>query len=216
MEVYRTNSRIIPSITGLIIPEPVTDISDYTTKILGRIYSDLEKHDPDKIISHEWVNARGCIARFERGTVEIRTNDIQECPAADIACAKLIIEILKKLVYEEITTFETQLNLNTESLYNILLTIITNGSSAVINDLAYLSIFGFKVSCTALELWERMAGLYFSDTGGDSLYLSSIFKYGNLSGRILKAAGKTPSKEKLFSVYKDLSHCLSKGIQYLP
>jgi len=29
MEVYRTNSRLIPSITGLIIPEQVTGIDDY-------------------------------------------------------------------------------------------------------------------------------------------------------------------------------------------
>jgi hypothetical protein len=216
VEVYRTNSIIIPSITGKIIPEPVTGIDDYRDHILSRIYSDLSKYDPDKIISHEWVNARGCIARFERGTIEIRTCDIQECPAADIACAKLIIAILKKLVNEEISTIDEQLNLNTESLYNILLTVIKKGSDTIIDNYEYLRIFGLKKPCTALQFWKTMHELYFFDSIEDSIFLSHIFKYGNLSERIIRAAGETPSKERLFSVYKELSLCLSKGIQYSP
>lgn len=216
MEVYRTNSSLIPSVTGSIIPEPATGIDNYKETILNRIYSDLETLDPDKIISHEWVNARGCIARFERGAIEIRTNDIQECPAADIACARLVIEILKKLVNEELSSFEEQINADTESLYKVLLSVIKNGTSAFIEDAGYLRIFGLKNRCYAVEFWEKMAELNFSDSGTDSVFLSNIFKHGNLSERILRSAGKTPSKQQLFSVYSDLSLCLSEGNQYIP
>lgn len=216
VEVYRTNSIIIPSITGKIIPEPVTGIDDYRDHILNRIYSDLEKYDPERIISYEWVNARGCIARFERGTIEIRTSDIQECPGADIACARLIIEVLKKLVNEDISSFEEQINADTESLYKILISVITNGTSAVIDDTGFLRIFGLKNRCSAAEFWEKMAELYFSDSGEDSIFLSNIFKHGNLSERILRSAGKIPSKKQLFSVYNNLSLCLSEGTQYIP
>lgn len=216
LEVYRTNSKLIPSLTGLIIPEPVLGIDEYRKTILARIYSDLEKHDPERIISHEWVNARGCIPRFSRGTIEIRTCDVQECPGADIACAGLIIEVLKKLVDEKISSFNEQLAPDTFSLYKILMSVIKNGGSAVIEDLNYLRIFGFKKKCKAIELWEKLAGLSLSDPGADYLYLSNIFKYGNLSARILKAAGKYPSPEKLFSIYKNLSLCLADGIQFIP
>ena len=44
----------------------------YERDILQRIYSDLEPLDPEGVLRHEWVNARGAIARFDRGTVEIR------------------------------------------------------------------------------------------------------------------------------------------------
>lgn len=216
VEVYRTNSAFIPSITGFIIPEPATGIDDYNNRILKKIYSDLEKYDPEKIISHEWVNARGCIARFERGAIEIRTSDIQDCPAADIACAHLIIQVLKKLVYEEISSMKAQIHKDTESLYKILISVIRNGSSAVIDDTEYLQIFGLNAPCRAIEFWEKMAELYFSDPGEDSVFISNIFKHGNLSDRILKAAGETPSKVQLFSVYKDLSISLAQGIQYIP
>lgn len=216
VEVYRTNSSFIPSITGVIIPEPITGITDYRNIILSRIYSDLEKYDPGKIISHEWVNARGCIARFERGAIEIRTCDIQECPGADIICARLIIEVLKKLVYEEVSTLKDQLAPDTFSLFKILTSVIRHGGSAIIDDISYLKIFGLNKPCRAIEFWEKMAGLFFSETAGDSFLLSTIFKYGNVSNRILKAAGEDPAKETLHSIYKDLSHCLSEGIQFIP
>ena len=48
-----------------------------------------------------WVNSRGATARFDRGTIEIRLLDIQECPAADLAIITLIIQVLKWLVSEE-------------------------------------------------------------------------------------------------------------------
>lgn len=216
LEVYRTNSKLIPSITGYIIPEPVLGIDDYRNTILSSIYSDLEKYDPDRIISHEWVNARGCIPRFSRGAIEIRTSDIQECPAADIACASLIIEVLKKLVYEEISSLDEQLIPDSYSMYKILLSVIKSGGSAAIDDMNYLRIFRFKRPCTALEFWEKMAGSFFHDSGSDSVYLANIFKHGSVSARILKATGEKPSLEQLKSTYRDLSLCLAKGIQFIP
>src|SRR6266542_4969517 len=47
MEVYRSNSAHIPSITGLVVPEPVNSRAEYEQKILQRIYRDIAPHDPD-------------------------------------------------------------------------------------------------------------------------------------------------------------------------
>ncbi|HOP63535.1 MAG TPA: glutamate-cysteine ligase family protein [Spirochaetota bacterium] len=214
LEIYRTNSIKIPSITGYIIPEPVQGIEEYNTEILDRIYQDLENFDPTGILKEEWINARGCIARFDRGAIEIRTSDIQECPEADIACASLIIEVLKKLVYEEISSIDEQLSHETYPLYKILLSVARNGDT-VIDDPDYLHVFGLKKPCSALNFWEQMASLFFPDAGPEAPYLSNIFKHGNLSRRILNATGLSPSRDTLKSIYKKLSASLATGEQFL-
>jgi glutamate---cysteine ligase / carboxylate-amine ligase len=39
---------------------------------------------PDGVLNPLFLNSRGAIARFDRNAIEIRTIDIQECPAADL------------------------------------------------------------------------------------------------------------------------------------
>src|SRR5690606_9991611 len=101
LDVYRRNCAKIPSITGDVVPEPIGSIGEYQEALLGRIYRDLEPHDPDGVLRHEWVNARGAIARFERMAIEIRVLDVQETPAMDVAFAALIVEVLELLCAEQ-------------------------------------------------------------------------------------------------------------------
>lgn len=216
MEVYRKNSSRIPSITGLVVPEPAAGISEYNSTVLSKIYSDLSPYDPDKIISHEWVNARGCIPRFERGSIEIRTLDIQECPAADLACADLFITSIKALVNGEFIPAADQVKFSTEELHTILLDTIKYGDRSVIRDMEYLSLFGINERCTVLEFWKHVAvKLHMSETAAYK-ELDAIFKHGNLSSRIVGATGNNPDREKLFDVYKELCLCLKSGKQFIP
>jgi hypothetical protein len=76
MEAYRRNSARIPSVTGLVVPERVFDRRGYEA-LLKRIWDDLAPHDPEGILRHPWVNARGCIARFDRGTIERRRDRVR-------------------------------------------------------------------------------------------------------------------------------------------
>ncbi|MEQ8767131.1 MAG: glutamate-cysteine ligase family protein, partial [Planctomycetota bacterium] len=69
---YSRNARRVPSVTGRVVPEPVDSPESYERDILQRIYRDLAPHDPEGTLRHEWANARGAIARFERGAIEIR------------------------------------------------------------------------------------------------------------------------------------------------
>ena len=71
LDAYRENSRRIPSITGHVVPEAVFTEADYRDSILARLYSDIAPHDPQAILQHEWLNARGAVARFERNTIEV-------------------------------------------------------------------------------------------------------------------------------------------------
>src|SRR5688572_15450748 len=98
--VYRGNCARIPSVTGAVVPEPVGSIGEYHERVLEPIYADLAPLDPEGVLRHEWVNARGCIARFERGTIEVRVLDTQECPLADMAVAAAIVSVLKAIAAE--------------------------------------------------------------------------------------------------------------------
>ena len=215
MEAYRTNSAKIPAITGCVIPEITDGIAQYRETVLEKIYSDLRTHDPGGIISHEWVNARGCIPRFERGSIEIRTLDIQECPAADIACAELIIAAAEWIVAGKAADPEKYNSISTERLYVILLDTIKYGESSVIRDNEFLSLFGISESCTVSEFWKFMSERLYAGRK-ISPELENIFMYGSLSSRILAASGKKPGRKKLSDVYSGLCRCLKDGKQFIP
>jgi hypothetical protein len=87
MEVYRHNCDRIPSLTGRVVPERAFSRREYEELIYTGMLRDIAPLDPERILQKEWLNARGAIARFDRGSIEIRVLDIQECPRADLACA---------------------------------------------------------------------------------------------------------------------------------
>ena len=91
------HARRVPSVSGRVVPEAVFTRPDYEREILGRIYADMAPHDPEGVVRHEWCNARGAIARFDRSAIEIRVLDVQECPRADLAIAALVTAVLRAL-----------------------------------------------------------------------------------------------------------------------
>ena len=73
--------RRVPSVAGQVIPEPVCSRDDYEREILRpHLSRSSRRYDPEGVLRHEWLNARGAIARFDRNTIEIRVLDVQECP----------------------------------------------------------------------------------------------------------------------------------------
>lgn len=216
LETYRGNCRRIPSITGRVIPEPVYSIDGYHTDILQTIYRDLAPHDPEGVLQDEWANARGAIARFDRGTIEIRVLDIQECPAADLAILELICAVLHALTSEQWTAFNRQKDVSTDILESILMASIRDGDDAVIDDADYLAMFGVgsvrRVS--SRELWTHLrerclSASQFAGLSGDPL--GTILSEGNLARRILKAVAGDVRHEKLREVYGELCECLAEG-----
>ncbi|XOV75984.1 MAG: glutamate-cysteine ligase family protein [Phycisphaerales bacterium] len=121
LEVYRRNSVRIPEAAGLVIPEPVFSRADYEKMIFQPLYTALRPHDPEGILQHEWANSRGCIARFMRGSIEIRVVDIQECPAADLAVVALITAAVKAMYDERWISYEEQKSYDVKTLHEVLL-----------------------------------------------------------------------------------------------
>jgi gamma-glutamyl:cysteine ligase YbdK (ATP-grasp superfamily) len=224
LEVYRVNSRKIPSITGRVIPEPVFSESEYHKQIFSKLFADIAPHDADGILQHEWLNARGAIARFSRGTIEIRVMDIQECPLVDVSICAIVSTLLKALVEERFGTLAKQQGFAVEPLEKILLASIRDADEALIGDSDYLRLFGFPDSRGSIgALWRHLRETLRSEGRLDSQWdpaLDVLLSQGPLARRIQKAL--TPERtgavdrQKLLRVYSRLCECLEEGAIFQP
>ncbi|WP_114783071.1 carboxylate-amine ligase [Botryobacter ruber] len=223
LEVYRLNQQKIPSITGHVIPERVFSRKDYEEQILQRSYADVAPHDPDGVLMDEFLNSRGAIARFGRGTIEIRLLDIQECPAADMAILQAVVVVLEALVggrWGRWRTLEEQKQFDEKELADIFLQVIRTGQETLLTDIKYLHFFSMDKAegCSAGELWYHL--LFdladFSEQPEVKHALDVILTQGNLSRRILKALGENPTPERIQEVYRQLAACLQNGKVFTP
>jgi carboxylate-amine ligase len=214
LAVYRTNSKRIPSVCGRVIPEAVYTRGAYEKNLLGTIYNDIAPYDPEGILQDEFLNARGAIARFGRGSIEIRVLDTQECPKADLAIIALVVATLEALVSEKWTPFGGQKAWETDHLADIYDRVVVVGDAAIIEDAAYLAAFGISASrMTAREMWsaivEQMSNV--ARLREHLPALQVILSQGPLSRRILKRTGDAPTRDRLLSVYQELAQALASG-----
>lgn len=212
MEVYRSNSKRVPMMTGLVVPEPVFTRAGYERDILGKLYDELRPLDPEGVLRHEFANARGAMARFDRGAIEIRVLDIQECPKADLAIAALIIELVRAVVSERWISYEDQKRIKTEPLHGVLLDTIRYADRTRIRERALLDAFGINQSLVwAADLWVSLLEQVMPDHAAWSPMLRRMLKTGTLANRIGQQIRRFPTKPELQSVYGELAECLHDG-----
>jgi gamma-glutamyl:cysteine ligase YbdK (ATP-grasp superfamily) len=219
MEVYRHNSRRIPSVAGEIVPEPAFSRRAYQELIFDPMYRDITPLDPEGILRHEFLNSRGAIARFDRGTIEIRVLDTQECPRADLAAAWLISAALSALASETWADLEDQKKWTTPRLASLFLKVVRDAQAAVIDDPDYLRAFGLTAAgrLSAGELWRHLLEKVTpTDAPAGSLADTSrrILERGCLASRILAALGADFRHENLRDVYGALCDCLARGVLF--
>jgi carboxylate-amine ligase len=204
---YRTNAPRVPAMTGRMIPEPVRCRAHYERAVLGRLYAELAPLDPQGVLRHEWANARGAIARFDRDALEIRVLDLQECPAADVALAALVIDLVQ-LFYDEPEAQEA----DTDELASILLACMRDAERARIDS----PLYGRRGE--ARELWRHLA-LRMHGAPHRALwaaYLDFVLEHGPLARRLVAAAGREPRREDLARLYAKLRACLEQGQLFDP
>ncbi|HEY8934289.1 MAG TPA: glutamate-cysteine ligase family protein [Cyclobacteriaceae bacterium] len=220
LRYYKTNQIRIPSITGKVIPEAVFSKRNYYNVVYEKIKSDIAPYDAEQILDPIWVNSRGAIPRFDRGSIEIRVMDIQECPAADMAIITLVIETIKALATGKFISIEDQMKWKTETLVTILDTIIENGQHAVIHQTDYLKLFGSaEQTNSANVLWQFIMNRLIR-SGNSSLEkwkpeLDIILKQGTLAQRIMNAVGAEPTHQQIVTVYKHLCDCLAQNRMFI-
>jgi len=212
MEVYRTNSTRVPMMAGLVVPEPIYTRADYEREVLGRLYEDLRPLDPEGVLRHEFANARGAMARFDRGAIEIRVLDIQECPLADMAIAVLVTEVVRVLVDQRWSGLEDQKSLDTEALHDVLLATTRGGEDAAIRDRKLLTTVGINCDqVSAGDLWRTLLEAVLPDNPTWTPLLERILQAGTLSTRIRAALPEDPSRSDLRACYTELADCLHAG-----
>ena len=209
MEVYKTNQKEIPEMTGKVIPEQVFKKEDYYNRIFRPINEAIKPFDKENILDHHFLNSRGAIARFDRNAIEIRVIDLQESPRADVAIAVFIIEVLKLLVSEELVSYDDQINWHEDELFKIFNEVIVDAENAPIADMRYLNIFDIEESVRAGKIWKilyRKVKEDISEKHRETIEI--ILENGSLSTRILKALGDDLSLENINLVYSTLGECL--------
>jgi hypothetical protein len=216
LEIYRNNARRVPSVAGDIIPERVFARGEYETELLGRIYADLAPLDPAQVLRHEWVNSRGCIARFDRMAIEIRLIDMQECPLADLAVAAAVVCAVRCLVEEHWCSSREQRGWHERELAALLLAGVRDADHAVIANGKFLDAFGFpeRGRARVCDLWQHLVETLMSRDPKFpewSAALHTILARGCLARRILSAAGPEPERSALHEVYSRLADCLASG-----
>lgn len=218
LDVYQGNQARIPQITGLVVPEAVTSRAEYHQQILEPIWAAIAPHDPEGILQYEWLNSRGAIGRFERGSIEIRIVDLQEFPLADVAILAACVELVRALVNERWCPFDEQLAVTTESLARIYRAAVRDAERALVDDPVLLRQFGLEStgSLTVGEIWSALVAQLLPESSRFLPVLGGILAHGTLARRILTALGSTPSPDAIRTVYAELAACLRSGRAFLP
>src|SRR5690606_27612234 len=154
--------------------------------------------------------------RFERGAIEIRLVDIQECPAADVAIAELLIAAIRALAEERWVALADLQRLEVEPLHNTLLACIQHGERAPITHEPLLAALGAPPArpVAAGEIWQTLAEALLPADSSSWVPLRTIFARGTLSTRIARALGEAPDRAPLHRVYTQLADCLRDGAMF--
>jgi gamma-glutamyl:cysteine ligase YbdK (ATP-grasp superfamily) len=214
LDFYRKNSSRVPSVAGRVVPEAIFTGAEYDA-MLERVYADLAPLDPDKVLRHPWVNARGCIARFDRGSVEIRVIDSQESAPADLAVSMAVTAAVRGLTEGRLSDSVTQRAWSEEDLAAIFRDVIRDGDDTVIRSAKYLRTLGYPETgpASAGDVWKHLVERTLPDHPAE---LTLILRDGCLAGRILQALddpahGDPVPPTALRKVYGELADCLRDG-----
>ena len=168
--------------------------------------------DPASVLRREFANARGAIARFDRGAIELRLLDIQECPAADIAVVRLVSELVRAHVQERWISYEQQRAIAVEPLHEVLLECIRTAEQTRIRERAVLDAYGIKAwMLWAADLWKQLAEQVMPAGHEDTAVMSRLLDAGSLSSRITRSIKRYPTRSQLRDIYGELAECLSQG-----
>ncbi|HMO50213.1 MAG TPA: glutamate-cysteine ligase family protein [Kiritimatiellia bacterium] len=217
LDVYVNNSRVIPHITGDIIPEPVFSRDAYVDAILQPMYTAIAPYDPEGMLQDEFLNARGAIARFDRNAIEIRLLDVQECPAADLAIVQAVVHAVRRQVEETWTPLDTQKQWSSARLKAILLAHIRDADDTIISDREFLAAWGYAgVTTTSRDLWRHILNDVSIPDAEPARALELILREGVLARRMLRRLHGSMDRPAIAGLYRELMEALRIGRPWSP
>jgi carboxylate-amine ligase len=219
LDVYRRNQQRFPTITGLMVPEAVFTQAAYETSILQPMYREIAAVDLEGVLQEEWLNSRAAIARFDRGAIEIRLLDVQECPRADMAICQLIVHTLKWLVYHRDSYLKKWvLRSSTEKRRDQLLEVIRSGCQAELLLPDVRDAFRLPSRATTVgELWNHILEKIGIETLNEPYeeVIEIILSQGNLAERMLRFHRAAKVGNPFEPLMRELADCLQENRQLL-
>jgi gamma-glutamyl:cysteine ligase YbdK (ATP-grasp superfamily) len=212
---YASNAASLPAMSGEVIPEPVFDPQRYRSEILAPISTGLRRLGAaDALLGNEWLNARGAIARFDRGSIELRLADTQERPAADLALACAHLCAVRALVEERYVSIASLASVPQKPLVELLQRTIKSGPAAALGNSGLGAVFGAASAQTAGELWRSIAERTFAGPPELGQALEVVLKHGTLAERMLRWAGPQPSVSRIVELIHELTRCLKSDVAF--
>lgn len=210
-----------PVLCGNLIPEPVFTEKRYRETIFQDILNAFHSSDPNTngVASEdpdpEKFNRRGAVPFFSDHFLRLRLTDPQECPAADMAVFKLIIEAIRALTQEVFSTHEEQLRAPMGDLTGIIRDAAVGGLKTEVISSGYLAFFGMDEPATIGSIWKHLYEHLSKDPVRPlAMYeheLSVILEQGSLAERLLTVLGENPQPEKIRTVWGNLCDCLDQN-----
>lgn len=210
---YVGNQRKLPSIIGGIIPEPIGSESEYRERILAPMYREIAPYDPDGILQEEWLNSRAAIARFGRGSIEIRCLDTQERPTADLALCHWVTSMLRYALDTGGDMLALHRRVPAGLLRALFLDAARRGMAAPVPSEFPFAAFGMDPQPTVGAFVKALSSKSLPvvrTKAADNAFMPAIemiLSQGNLAERILRAA---PEPGRYAEVYGRLCGCLEE------
>ena len=208
LQFYKVNQKEVPTVTGDVIPEYVSSLSQYKLEVIGQYSQDLANAGADKtLLNREWVNSRGVIFRFDRCAIEVRVMDEQECVKSDVALACFVRAALRGLIASNVELLPHEL------LVKDFNAVIKDGLNAEVSN---------PHGKTARQVCQYYFNLALEHADEDEKkYLSLVKKRideGSLSelirANVLRRTEKTDFHQAIVDVYSTLINCLSNNEIY--
>lgn len=225
LDVYRTNARRVPSVSGRVVPEAAFTQAAYERLIFEPMYAEIAPLDPEGVLRHEWLNARGAIGRWDRQTIEIRLLDVQECPTADVAICAAVASVVRGLVEERWSPLAEQQAWAIAPLEQILLAAIDSADQARIDNVEYLRCLGLECSngCTVGDAWRQLFERAAGDMPADEVRRwqpawTVLAERGPLARRMLRWVGQPTGaleRSRLRALAERLCDCLDQGRMFV-
>jgi gamma-glutamyl:cysteine ligase YbdK (ATP-grasp superfamily) len=211
---YRTNSQRIPAVAGQIIPEPVRSEEEYHDTIFRPMFDAIAPFDPAGEMQDEWLNARGAIPRFGRGSIEIRVIDSQESVDADTLIGSAIVAVVRSLVDEKWSSFRDQFAVKQSSLTSLFESACERADEAVTREVDHLRSLGIhQQSVSAADIWRSLAAQLPDEIGEP---LARHIDRRPLARRLIQAVGSQVNPDQLAATYRRLSDHLADNTFFDP
>ncbi len=208
LQYYDTNQARIPAISGDIIPEFVGSEQAYKETILQPMYAAISSFDPEKLLQYEWLNSRAAIPKFDYNALEIRIIDTQECTSANIAIARAVWAIVSNWI--EQSDYYLANPCSTLLLKDLYHKTKKDGLAVAVDGRELIQQWQLPYAdYDCRQIWYQLI-----DKASSKLDLKSqralehMLSHGNLSQRLVRTLGASPSRDQMHHTYQRLAHCL--------